>query len=120
MTFSTISKSGMTNNQRVTPDPDKAKPLFPRLCMEYSKQIFDNLITSKDIKSCILRGNRVYDKARRLVEQHINQRMIETRITHRSNSSFIVDDDEEEEATGYHRARTQGLDLSTGESDNSI
>lgn len=49
------------------------KPLFPRLCKEYRKQIFEGAITSKDIKSYIIRGNRLYVKTRRLIEQHLNK-----------------------------------------------
>ena len=83
----------MNNNQCISPD-NADIPLFPRLCKEYSKQVFDNLITVKDIKRYILRGNRVYGEARSLIDEHINQTMIETSTTSNSDTSFVIDDED--------------------------
>ncbi len=45
--------------------------LFQRLCCDYSSEMLDGLIASKQIKVCMIQGAYVYDSAKRLVDQHL-------------------------------------------------
>lgn len=76
-------------------------PLFRRLCSDYSSQMLEGLITSKQIKACVIKGFHDYSSVRCLIDEHLRSAAMNMKVKREQYPLRIDDEDDSWDETDW-------------------